>query len=97
MIWIWNISKLSLQNILVHQKPILYTLFSPKSEKLMSLIILTTDGLLHVWTDRGALCLSLPLLDQDYGKIKSFQWNPLGRALALTCEDGVVCCRVGNK
>ena len=88
---------LRLHSILVHQSPILSTVWNPKSEKLSSLLILTTDGLLHVWTRKGALCLSLPPLDQDYGKIKSVQWNPLGKALALTCQDGIVCCRVGKK
>ena len=94
--WIWEVSRLKLHTILVHQSPILSTVWNPKSEKLTSLLILTNEGLLHVWTSKGALCLSLPPLDQDYGKIKAVQWNPLGRALALTCHDGIVCCRVGK-
>lgn len=94
--WIYEMSKLQLHSILVHEKPLNCTTWSPKTEKLTSLMIVTTNGSLHVWTPNGALCLSLPPLDEDYGKLKQVQWNPLGKALALTCEDGVVCCRIGN-
>lgn len=97
ILWIWEVSKLRLHSILIHQKPIQSIQWSPRSEKVCSLLILTSDGLLHVSSSLGAICLSLPPLDKDYGKIKGVQWNPLGRALALTCEDGIVCCRVGLK
>ena len=69
--WIWELAGLKLHSILVHQGPILSTVWNPKSEKFPSLLILTAEGLLHVWTRKGALCLSLPPLDQDYGKIKA--------------------------
>lgn len=93
--WIFEMSTLKLHSILVHEKPIQCSVWSPSREKLTSLMILTTNGSLHVWTAQGALCLSLPPLDEDYGKLKQVQWNPLGKALALTCEDGIICCRVG--
>lgn len=94
--WIWDVNKLTLKTILLHQKPLTATIWSPSGEKLTSLTILTNDGGLHIWSPDGVLCLALPPLDRDYGKIKSLQWNPLGRALAMTCLDGVVCCRVGK-
>ena len=95
--WIWDITKLQLYTVLLHDHPLLSTIWSPKSEKTPSLMILTTSGLLHLWTFKGVLCLSLPPLDKDYGKVKAVQWNPVGKALAITCQDGVVCCRVGKK
>ena len=67
--WIWEVSQMKLHSVIVHQSPILSTIWNPKSEKLTSLLILTNDGLLHVWTSKGALCLSLPPLDQDYQSI----------------------------
>ena len=97
VVWIWEVQSLKLSSILVHQKSLAQTLWSPRGEKLTSLLILTTDGMMHLWTSHGAICLSLPPLDQDYGKIKGIEWNPLGRALALTCQDGIVCCRVGSR
>ena len=60
-------------------------------------MILSNDGSLHFWTPNGAICFSLPPFEKDYGKVKSIQWNPLGKALALTAEEGVICCRVGSK
>ena len=96
LVWIWDIHRLQLYSILVHDSPISSTIWSPLTEKIHSLMILTTKGLLHLWTFKGVLCLSLPPLDKDYGRIKDVQWNPVGKALAITCQDGIVCCRIGK-
>ena len=96
LVWIWDIHRLQLYSILIHDSPISSTIWSPLTEKIHSLMILTTKGLLHLWTFKGVLCLSLPPLDKDYGRIKDVQWNPVGKALAITCQDGIVCCRIGK-
>ncbi len=94
--WIYSVRKLTLEAVLVHDSPIVNATWSPSHEAPTSLILITSAGNVYAWTKFGAVRVELPPLDRDYGRVKSLQWNPLGKAMAFGAEAGVVCCRVAK-
>ena len=95
--WIWDVRRLKLEAILVHQSPIISAVWSPATESQTSLVLVTLSGRVYVWSKVGAMRISFPFsLERDFGLVKQVQWNPLGKALGVTAENGIICCRVSK-
>ena len=85
-VWIWDMSTLLLNTILIHLNEVKSFKFSPNSQ---TLVIGTGQARVFVWTPKGACVIDLPRNEYSIQApselhVKRVLWNPLGANLVFT-------------
>ena len=85
-VWIWDMTKLELNTLLIHMDQVRSIKFSPNSQ---TLIIGTGKSRVFVWTPKGACVVDLPKNDitmqtpKDLN-VSNINWNPRGSNLVFS-------------
>ena len=79
-VWIWDLSKLCLNSLLVQKNRVSELCWSPNSNNLN---ISADDGKIFLWSARGAsVCQVPPMQYKDNFKVNAIRWNRNGRNFA---------------
>jgi len=79
VVWIWDLSTISLSVVLIHFDPVKTIDWSGKSNHL---VIATNSPRIFIWSVNGASVCDIPLEGQEF-KVSKVRWNPDGKSILI--------------
>jgi len=90
--WLWDIERLSLQSVLIHNQPIKDLNWDPVEPRLA---VCTGGNRFYMWTAEGAMVVPLPSSTENFG-VDSVSWHPRGESIHLVGKERMCLCFCGG-
>lgn len=88
VVWIWDMSTLSLHTVLLQLGEVRAMAWEPAAG-VRRLALATGTGMLYLWSPVGASCVEVP---SDQMKVHGLTWAPDGKYVVLAQKSGFCCC-----
>ena len=85
-LWIWDIGKLKLCSLMVHQSAVRNAEWDPTKPRVA---FCTGNDMLYMWSPAGASCVQIPA---ENFCVQNLRWNPNGDSLVLIDKDKFCVC-----
>jgi WD40 repeat protein len=86
IVWVWDITKLSLNSILVQKQEVTHLEWCPQN---LTLNVSTGNDKLYIWTLKVASLCQIPV-NKDNFCVQQVVWNPNGRSFTAMDKNGLV-------